>query len=171
MTKLELWNEHKSNVSDCYDFGEATQKCSICGNNFKQNEYCMSTALCYGKDDYVIFMCKKCWLGEEKNLKPDLDDLGIIRNNLYECVDLHINKGFHFEDDDEYEFFMNHIAKQGVPIYWFWVNNIENEYKTTVRIRIRYKGTTQFWMRDINLHSASPKFKLPKFESGEKNND
>lgn len=57
MNKLELWNEFKSYVKNC-----STDKCDICG---KHNDENMSVALGYGRDDYCIFICKKCWLGEE----------------------------------------------------------------------------------------------------------
>lgn len=60
MAKLELWDTYKSKTSNCYN----TIRCDICNKKFKENDYCMSIALGYGKDDYVVFMCKNCWLGE-----------------------------------------------------------------------------------------------------------
>ena len=97
----------------------------------------------------------------ELTIKVDIEN---IRKNLYDCFDCYIKKGFHFENDNDYEFFMNHIVKEGTPIYEFWVNEKEDKYKTTVRIKIRYKGTTQIWVDWIDLHSTNKKFRLPKFE-------
>lgn len=97
-------------------------------------------------------------------MEKELYDLAIIRNNLYKYFDLYIKKGFHFENDEDYEFFKNNVVKEGAPIYEFWVNEMEDEYKTSVRIRFRYEGAIQIWMNDIYLHSTNKKFKLPKYE-------
>lgn len=97
-------------------------------------------------------------------LEQDIYDLAIMRKKLYECFEHYYKKDFHFENDDDYDFFINNIAKQGVPIYYFWVNELEDNYKSTVRIRIRYQGSTQIWIDAIDLVSTNKKFKLPKFE-------
>ena len=97
-------------------------------------------------------------------MEKELYDLVIIRYILYKYFDLYIKKGFHFENDEDYDFFKNNVVKEGTPIYKFWVDEKEEEYKTSVRIRFRYGGAIQVYVNDIYLHSTNKKFKLPKYE-------
>lgn len=91
-----------------------------------------------------------------------------IRKKLYDLIVFNLENGFHFENDIDYRFFIENIAKKGIPIFGYKYQYFQDDYKTSLKITYQYfNNDNEPWLNCMNLFSTNIDFKIPKFEIGE----
>lgn len=98
-------------------------------------------------------------------------DLETIRKPLYELIESFIEEDAIFACENDYNFFVDNIAKQGVPILAYTYRFIKEEYKTKTMFIYTYIEDNNFYIGTLYLLDKNESFELPKYESGEHNND
>lgn len=93
-----------------------------------------------------------------------------VRKKLYDFIVFNLKNNFHFENNIDYKFFINNIAKKGIPIFGYKYKYFEDDYKISLKITYQFFKKNDPWLDSIELFSTNINFKIPTF-SKEKNND
>lgn len=90
-----------------------------------------------------------------------------VRKKLYDLIVFNLENGFHFENDFDYRFFIENIAKKGMPILEYQYQYFEDYYKLTIKITYRYINNNKPCLDYMELLNTNIDFKIPKFEKEE----
>lgn len=105
----------------------------------------------------------------EKEIKIEVD-LEDERRRLYDFIVEQLNDAYTFTFKSDYVWFNRNIVQQGSKIYDFNYEEFENDLYSKVVI-FYATGENNIYVRKIELIRQKTNYEIPKYESGEQDND